>query len=96
MRGPRGTFSSRMPLRKRHLVAAFGLSLAGVLGALAWPARAGGAEACRAPEIRIYKREGALDLLCDGALRRTMPATFGAAAALTWPGAHAGMRRPCP
>jgi len=66
-----------MRLRPRHVLAALGVSLAGSLIAIAWPAGAGGAEACRAPEIHIYKREGALDLLCGGAVRRTMAATFG-------------------
>ena len=48
-----------------------------LLAALAWPGGASGDEPCKAPEIRIYKREGALDLVCGGAVRRTMPATFG-------------------
>jgi murein L,D-transpeptidase YafK len=64
-------------MRPRHLLAALGLSLTGVLVALAWPAGADGGEPCRTPEIRVYKREGAVELLCDGAVRRTMAATFG-------------------
>jgi murein L,D-transpeptidase YafK len=63
--------------RTLHVLAALGCCLTGVLVSLAWPARAGGEEACRAPEIRVYKREGAVELLCDGAVRRTMAATFG-------------------
>jgi murein L,D-transpeptidase YafK len=65
--------------RPRHLLAGLGLglTLVGALGALAWPAGAAGDEACRAPEIRVYKREGVLELVCEGAVRRTMAATFG-------------------
>jgi murein L,D-transpeptidase YafK len=63
--------------RLLHVLAALGCSVAGVLVALAWPAPAGGEEACRTPEIRVYKREGAVELLCEGAVRRTMAATFG-------------------
>jgi murein L,D-transpeptidase YafK len=63
--------------RPRHLLAALGVSLTGALVALAWPAGADGEEPCRAPEIHIYKREGAVELLCDGTVRRTMAATFG-------------------
>jgi murein L,D-transpeptidase YafK len=45
--------------------------------ALAIPSGASGTEPCKAPEIRVYKREGTVELLCEGAVRRTMPATFG-------------------
>jgi murein L,D-transpeptidase YafK len=67
-----------MHLRSRHLFAALGASLAAALVALAWPGGASGEEPCRAPEIRVYKREGTVELLCEGAVRRTMAATFGA------------------
>jgi murein L,D-transpeptidase YafK len=67
-----------MKPRSRYLLAAFGAPVAVALVALAWPAGARGEEPCRAPEIHIYKREGALELICDGAVRRTMAATFGA------------------
>jgi murein L,D-transpeptidase YafK len=63
--------------RLRHLLAALGASLTGALVGLAWPAGADGEEPCHAPEIRVYKREGVVELLCDGAVRRTMAATFG-------------------
>src|SRR5277367_1667981 len=63
--------------RSRYLLAALGLSLTATLVALAWPAGADGEEPCRAAEIRVYKQEGAVELLCDGAVRRTMAATFG-------------------
>jgi murein L,D-transpeptidase YafK len=45
---------------------------------LAWPSSAIGAGHCPSPEIRVYKREGELELWCGGAVARTMPATFGA------------------
>ena len=45
---------------------------------LAWPAQVGGRRACEAPEIRVFKREGVLELRCKGDLRQTMAATFGA------------------
>lgn len=64
-------------MRTRAAAAVFGLSIAVALVVAAWPWRAGGEETCRSPELRIYKREGALELLCDGAVRRTMAATFG-------------------
>lgn len=41
------------------------------------PRRAEGDEPCSAPEIRVWKREGELDLICGGARRRTIAATFG-------------------
>jgi hypothetical protein len=66
-----------MPVRSSHLLAAFGLLFAGTVVTLAWPTGASGEEACKAPEIRVYKREGSLELLCEGKLRRTMAATFG-------------------
>lgn len=66
-----------MRFRTRHVVAALGVPLAGALVVLAWPAGASGDAPCRAPEVRIYKREGALDLICDGTVRQTMAATFG-------------------
>jgi murein L,D-transpeptidase YafK len=53
------------------------LGVAG-LSALAWPFGAAGDAPCKAPEVRIYKRQGELDLVCGGAVRRTMAATFGA------------------
>jgi murein L,D-transpeptidase YafK len=66
-----------MPVRPRHLIAASGLLIAGTLVTLALPTRASGDVACRAPEVRVYKREGSVELLCEGAVRRTMAATFG-------------------
>lgn len=50
------------------------------LGLLAWPSTTASAvpAACASPEIRIYKRQGELELWCGGALSRTLPATFGA------------------
>jgi murein L,D-transpeptidase YafK len=58
-----------------------GLAAAGIAAALAValavPGRPEGG-ACAEPEIRVYKDEGTLELLCGGALRRAMPATFGA------------------
>jgi murein L,D-transpeptidase YafK len=63
--------------RPRYLLAALGVSLTGALVALAWPVGADGEDPCRVPEIRVYKQEGAVELLCDGTVRRTMAATFG-------------------
>lgn len=42
----------------------------------AWPARVPN-HVCPSPEIRIFKREGELDLMCSGKRARTMAATFG-------------------
>ena len=52
----------------------------GVSGAilLAWPSRAASTAPCAHPEIRVFKAEGRLELLCSGTLRAVMPATFGA------------------
>jgi murein L,D-transpeptidase YafK len=66
-----------MMRRLRPLLAAIGVTIVGGVAALTWPSSAAGLETCRSPEIRIYKREGALDLVCDGAVRRSMAATFG-------------------
>jgi murein L,D-transpeptidase YafK len=64
-------------MRPRPVLAVLAVPLAGVLVALAWPGDARGGAPCHAPEIRIYKREGALELMCEGTVRRTMAATFG-------------------
>ncbi len=48
------------------------------MGALAWPTAAESATPCASAEIRVFKREGELDLVCGGKATRTMPATFGA------------------
>lgn len=47
---------------------------------LAWPSSVHGddQQACKAPSIQVYKKEGVLELWCEGKLRRAMPATFGA------------------
>lgn len=63
--------------RKLRIAAAVGLPLAGLALALAWPGRASGGAVCKEAEIRIYKKEGTLELRCEGALRRRLPATFG-------------------
>lgn len=59
----------------------FGLS-ATLVGAgllvLAWPGSADSAPSCEAPAIAVYKKEGRLELFCNGELRRGMAATFGA------------------
>jgi len=65
----------RRPMR--HAFTALAVVLAFAAAALAWPARATGGDPCPAPELRIYKREGLLELRCEGALRRTVAATFG-------------------
>jgi murein L,D-transpeptidase YafK len=43
-----------------------------------WPSASAGPKACSAPEIRVFKKEGELELWCGGAREGTMPATFGA------------------
>jgi murein L,D-transpeptidase YafK len=53
-------------------------ALVGVAALLFWPAPGEGAKACASPEIRVFKKEGELELWCSGARARTMPATFGA------------------
>ena len=59
--------------------ASFGLVLVvGGLAALAWPRAAESAAPCASPELRVFKREGELELVCGGKVTRTMPATFGA------------------
>ncbi len=54
------------------------LLFAAPLAALAWPSRAESAGVCASPEIRVWKREGELELVCGGVVRRVVPATFGA------------------
>ncbi len=66
-----------MPPSRRRLALALTGIPALALCALAWPAGASGEEPCRDPEIHIFKREGALELRCEGKPRRTMAATFG-------------------
>ena len=61
----------------RRLAAVSILAAAGCV-LLAWPGAAESAGACASPEIRVYKRSGELELVCDGKVRKTMPATFGA------------------
>jgi murein L,D-transpeptidase YafK len=61
----------------RRALALVGATLAVAGGALAWPARAGDAAACKDPSIRVWKREGVVELACEGQVRRTMPASFG-------------------
>ena len=66
---------------RRSVVRRAGLAVVLVLaslGALAWPAPARSAGACAAPELRVYKREGELELACGGKVTRIMAATFGA------------------
>jgi murein L,D-transpeptidase YafK len=46
--------------------------------ALAWPSSAESAGPCAGPELRVFKREGELELVCGGKVTRIMPATFGA------------------
>lgn len=62
---------------KTRVAAAAAVLLGGLAAALGWPGSASGEPKCGAAEIRIYKKEGALELWCDGALRRSVPATFG-------------------
>ena len=59
--------------------ASFGLVLVvAAFAALAWPRAAESAAPCASPELRVFKREGELELVCAGKVTRTMPATFGA------------------
>jgi murein L,D-transpeptidase YafK len=66
-----------MSLGPRHALLAFLSVLGAGVVLLLIPPPARGTEPCRAPEIRVYKREGAVELRCEGQVRRTMPATFG-------------------
>ena len=67
-----------MRARSRFLVALGLVTVAGSLVALGWPSAASGEDACPSAEIRIWKREGTLELYCGGELRRSTAATFGA------------------
>jgi murein L,D-transpeptidase YafK len=48
------------------------------LAGLSWPSPAKSAPACKAPELRVFKAQGELELVCAGQVTRTMSATFGA------------------
>jgi murein L,D-transpeptidase YafK len=77
-----GTSSGTETRRRRWAPLLFlgaGLPLALALawvGSLALP-RATPTPSCSQPEIRIYKSEGVLELVCAGTVARSMPATFG-------------------
>ena len=54
-----------------------GILVAGPLVFLGWPRTVKSDGACSAPEIRVFKRQNELEILCDGALRQTISVTFG-------------------
>jgi len=67
--------------RGRHALLFLGGALAIALG-FAWVAslaipRATTTPSCAQPEIRVFKRESVLELICAGTVTRSMPATFG-------------------
>jgi murein L,D-transpeptidase YafK len=65
-------------LRKARWVA---LSLAALTisaSALCWPSPKETTPACKSPSIHVFKREGVLELKCEGKVARQMSATFGA------------------
>jgi murein L,D-transpeptidase YafK len=66
-----------MSVRRRVVVLGLVAGSAGLV-LLAWPSGSAGRSACAAPEIRVFKKEGELELFCSGARARTMAATFGA------------------
>lgn len=70
---------------RRNKLALTSLAAASSLAALAavtlaWPSSVHGDDQreCKAPSIQIYKKEGVVELWCEGKLRRSMSATFGA------------------
>jgi murein L,D-transpeptidase YafK len=67
-----------MRMLRRPIAAAIAGSAALAAVALSWPRSTLGEEPCRAPEIRVFKREGVVELRCEGTLRHSAPATFGA------------------
>ena len=44
---------------------------------LCWPSPQPAAPDCRLPSMRVFKREGVLQLLCEGQVTREMGVTFG-------------------
>lgn len=48
------------------------------ISALGWPSVEPKSLTCSSPSIRIFKREAILELWCNGTLKTTMNATFGA------------------
>jgi murein L,D-transpeptidase YafK len=63
---------------RRNVVVAVLTGLAAGAVLLMWPSTGEGAKPCASPEIKVYKKEGELELWCSGARARTMAATFGA------------------
>lgn len=48
------------------------------ISALGWPSAEPKSMNCPSPALRVYKREAVVELWCNGQLKTTMPATFGA------------------
>lgn len=72
------SFNPRMKrLRKAHWIAVTLIALSISASALGWPSQKATPLVCKAPSIHVWKREGVLELHCDGNLARQMGATFG-------------------
>jgi murein L,D-transpeptidase YafK len=67
----------RSPPRARSVLLAL-VALSFIACALCWPSPAASLSACKAPSLHVFKREGVLELWCDGKVTREMGATFGA------------------
>ena len=63
--------------RKARWIALVLVVLSVSASALSWPSPKTTARACRAPSIHVFKREGVLELRCEGKVAREMGATFG-------------------
>jgi murein L,D-transpeptidase YafK len=72
------SFNHRMKrLRKARWIALAVIALSISASALSWPSPKASPLACKAPSIHVFKREGVLELHCEGKLARQMGATFG-------------------
>lgn len=63
--------------RRARWIALTLVALSASATALCWPSPKPAAPACKAPSIHVFKREGVLELLCEGKVTRQMGATFG-------------------
>lgn len=73
------SFRGRMKLPRKARGIALALVALSVIGcALCWPSPGASLPACKAPSIHVFKREGVLELWCEGKVTREMGATFGA------------------
>src|SRR5262245_51337208 len=63
--------------RKARWLALALVALSVSASALCFPSPSAALPACPSPSIHVFKREGVLELKCEGKLVRTMGATFG-------------------